>query len=322
MKIGFFCINGLESFVAPISQKLKDHPRYDVTENWITDLKDIEQRIAACDIVWFEWANEIAEIATYQLAQLLQQKIVILRLHSYEALAQKHHNINWDVVNTVIFVGRHVQRYCHLDHPHQCVIPNGIPVDQIKFRQHHHGEDIAFVGGLSHKKGIMLLAHAFSALPGNFKLHIAGEWQDDRERIYFAHITKMLGVAGRINYVGRLPQKDLFEWLGSKDYILCTSPWESHNLSICEAMAAGLKPLIHNFWGVETIYPGEYVWTDFHNLTWMVHPDSHFDSFAYRKYIKKHYDFEDKIRRITDLIAYLQSFGNPAAASAPQEATS
>lgn len=308
MKIGFFCIKGLEAFIAPISARIATLPRYEVSENWISDFAGVQEQIAESDIVWLEWANEMSVSLTQQLANSLQNKIVIIRLHSYEALAQMHRSINWNVVSAVVFVADHIKKYCTLEHPNQIVIPNGIQLENFKFSQRTHGNDIAFIGGLSHKKGIMLLAHAFASLPINFKLHMAGEWQDDRERIYFAHIINELGISERVIYYGQMPHDQISDWLSDKNYILCTSPWESHNLSICEAMASGLKPLIHNFWGVTGIYPKEYVWSSFKDLSRMISADSPFDSFAYRKFIKKRYDFDDKIKRILDLIAYLQTF--------------
>jgi len=307
MKIGFFCIKGLETFIAPISKCLKQESDYEIEEHWLTNLDDIQSKIAACDVIWLEWANEMAETLTNKLTNVLQSKIVIVRLHSYEALIQKHRTINWEVVNAIVFVAEHVKKYCDLEHPHEIIIPNGIDLDQFEFSQKTHGNDIGFIGLLSHKKGIMLLVHAFNSLPKNFKLHIAGEWQDDRERIYFSHIIKEIGLSDRIDYVGQLPHDQVGSWMASKNYILCTSPWEGHPVAIAEAMASGIKPLIHNFWGAKKIYPPNLIWSTFSELNQMVSIDSPYNSYSYCQYINSHYSRKNQIKKIKDLIQYLNA---------------
>ena len=306
MHIGFFCIKGLENFVQPISNHFKKKSDHEVTEHWLSDLRDIMQRLEPCDIVWLEWANDIAINLTMHCAQLLKDKKVILRLHSYEALAQFHQQINWTVVDTVIFVSKHIQKYCCIDHAHQLVIENGIDMKQFEYVANKaHGTHVAIAGLFSHKKGVMLLAHAFASLPDNFNLHIAGEWQSERERVYLAHMVNAFNMQDRVHFYGRIDHDQMAGWMKDKNYVLCTSPWESQNLSICEAMATGTKPLVHNFWGADQVYLPKFIWTSFDDLNHMVHPSSEYDSLLYREYVERRFNHNDKVEKLDTLFNYL-----------------
>jgi glycosyltransferase involved in cell wall biosynthesis len=310
MKVGFFCIKGLETFIDPIANQLEQSAKngFKVNKYYMTNMQGIDQKIMDSDIVWFEWANDIPVNLTLHRAELLGRKKVIVRLHSYEALAQMHEQINWTVVDTIVFVSDHIRKYCNIDHPHQIVIENGIDLDKFQFvGSKQHGCDIAVSGLLSAKKGIMLMAHAFQSLPDNFRLHIVGEWQDERERVYFAHMLDAFEMRDRVYFYGKMEHNQIPNFLADKNYMLCTSPWESQNLSLCEAMATGMKPLVHNFWGATHVYAPEMIWTSFDDLNAMVDPESTYDSFSYRQYIKHRFNQIDKLKKINNLFQYLSA---------------
>ena len=307
IKVGFFCIQDLHNFIAPISDRLKKFSQFDVSEYWIKDFSGIRDKLMSPDVIWFEWANEVPIMLTDHFSEKLKDKTVILRIHSYEVLCALHSKINWQVIDHVVFVAEHIKTYCNINHPHQSVISNGIDLSEFKFNQKTHGDKIAFLAHLSSKKGVMLLAHAFAAMPANMQLHIGGAWTDERERVYFAHAIRELGIQDRVTYHGNIEHKDTSNFLSDKNYILVTSPWEADPVALCEAMATGCKPLVHKFWGADTLIPSDYLWFKFDELTQMVSPDSPFDAFAYRKFVKKYHDINDKVRRIADLISYVRS---------------
>ncbi len=50
------------------------------------------------------------------------------------------------------------------------------------------------------------------------------------------------------------------KFLEDKDYTLSTSIHESFGYNIAEAMARGIKPIIHNFDGAKSLWPSELIY--------------------------------------------------------------
>jgi len=130
------------------------------------------------------------------------------------------------------------------------IIPNGISLDKWKFRTREKGFDIAYVGSI-------WLPHLLNAVH-NIDLHIAGIIQDPRYSLYFNQMVQDMGLSNNFIMYGNID--DIDTWLEDKDYIISASLLESQQLGICEAMAKGIKPIIHNFVGARSLYPEKYIW--------------------------------------------------------------
>ena len=104
IKIAVVCMPGLESFLPDIVHSLEE--KYSVQTCYSKDMNEIATVVEWCDIVWIEWANELAIHITSELP--VEDKQVIIRLHSYEALSGYCQQINWEKVHTVIFVAQHI----------------------------------------------------------------------------------------------------------------------------------------------------------------------------------------------------------------------
>jgi len=110
-KISFICANGLYQFLEDIVEKFaEDKANYVVRNFVVKNEQEIIEAIEWGDILWFEWANEIAGIGTKYIAKKgLFAKKVIIRMHGYEALrADLLQKIEWLAVNKLIVVAQHV----------------------------------------------------------------------------------------------------------------------------------------------------------------------------------------------------------------------
>jgi len=127
--IAVLCLPGLESFLPDIVRYLER--TYAVRTYYGRSLPEIESLINWCDLVWIEWANELAIELTNKIP-MLANKQVIIRLHSYEALAPYVQQIKWTVVNVVIFVANHIRDIVYKSIPRLpemvdvFVVPNGV----------------------------------------------------------------------------------------------------------------------------------------------------------------------------------------------------
>ncbi len=90
-----------------------------------------------------------------------------------------------------------------------------------------------------------------------YKLYIAGKFQDDMLKMYWYYQVKEMKLDNNIIFDGW--QSDIEEWLENKNYILSTSIHESFGYGIAEAMASGIKPVIHNFLFANQIWEREYL---------------------------------------------------------------
>lgn len=272
--ITFFCMAGLESFITNFEGYLT-LAGYEV--NYVlttpqTKTEAVSEAIAKADIVWIEWANELAiNISQHHKEELAQKDRVIVRCHSYEALAGMPVSIQWEAITDLVFVAGHIAMFVKsmfeankvMPNVKLHVVPNG--VDMIRFAlpaDKPQNMNFCHLGYISNKKGPMLLMQAWAALahryPGS-ELHLAGEFQDNRYHYYVKYFLEKSGLTERTFFHGQVA--DVPKFLSDKSFVLCTSPWEAQNMSVCEAMASGLRPLVHNFPGAEGIYKDEILWS-------------------------------------------------------------
>ena len=113
-KIAFLCLPGLDNFLKDIVETFS--LGYDVRLVVTKDGNQIAEAIKWADIVWLEWANDLAIFATNNVPEI-QNKKVVCRLHSYEIFTQFPEKINWANIDKLIFVGDHIKRILHELHP-------------------------------------------------------------------------------------------------------------------------------------------------------------------------------------------------------------
>jgi len=70
---------------------------------------------------------------------------------------------------------------------------------------------------------------------------------DVRTMLYMEHMIAEMGLQD--NFQFEPWQDDVNAWLEDKDYYISPSILETYGMSIVEAMAKGIKPVIHNFYG-------------------------------------------------------------------------
>lgn len=301
-KLAFFVKMGMDSFLGDIINKLSDE--YEIKKVVVTDYKQIDEWIHWSDICWFEWCDEIIIYASK--LNFTKKKRIICRLHSYEAFTDYPSKVNWENVDKLIFVAEHIKKVVldkvKIKEEKIAIIPNGIDVSKYSFKERNLGFNVAYVGYINYKKGPMLLLHTFKALydkDKRYKFYIAGQFQDERDVLYFNQMIKEFGIEKNVFYEGW--QDNLDEWLEDKNYILCTSVLESQNMSVMQAMAKGIKPIVHNFVGAKTIYNEKYVWNTIDEAVKNI-TSRDYNSREYREFVQKNYCDKVKHKEIMNVI--------------------
>lgn len=300
-KIVFFVKHGLDKFLLDIINELEKE--YITKKIVVTNLKQIDEGMEWGDICWFEWCDELVSYGSK--INLAKEKIIICRLHSYEAFTEYPDKVTWENIDKVILVAEHIQNFIidnfNVNEEKTVVIPNGIDTKKWTFNRRKPGFNIAYVGYINYKKGPMLLLHTFKAIydkNNQYKLFIAGNFQDHRDVLYFNQMIKELGLQNNVIYQGW--QNDLDKWLEDKNYILCTSILESQNISIMQAMAKGIKPIIHNFVGARNIYPQALIWNTIDDAVNMI-VNNEYKSEEYSYFVEKYFQLDYQLEKIKSL---------------------
>ena len=287
-KLAFICAIGQETFVEKIVQQFEKTEGYQVHRYYTNQQSDIIDAVKWADIIWLEWCNEISIYASnlYEI----QKKGVILRLHSYEALAALPSGVRWESVDYLVYVAPHIQNIVKRRFPEiaervcEKVVPNGIDIDRIKLNEVRNPYDIAYVCNINHKKNpalaLQIMAELVNPPDGEYesyaepkyKLHVAGAFQDERYKLYMEHMAKEMGIADNIIYYGFVNDMETF-WRG-KGSILSTSIHEGHPYNIMEGAARGLRPVVHNFMGAKELYPADWLFNTVHEAAENIYGDS------------------------------------------------
>jgi glycosyltransferase involved in cell wall biosynthesis len=310
MKVAFFVREGLDSFLNDIIDALsKEYETCKITIKPNDTLDVMDKWMNWADICWFEWCDELVIYGSK--LTIAKERKIICRLHSYEAFTSYPSLVNWANADKLIFVSEHLQKYVTenygINMDKTIVIPCGVDMEKWTFKERNPGFNIAYVGYINYKKGPMLLIHAFKALfdrDDRYKLYLAGQYQDPRYSLYFQQMIKEFGLENNFAFEGW--QKDLDKWLEDKNYILCSSLLESQNMSVMQAMAKGIKPVIHNFAGAKGIYPEKYLWNTIDEAVGMV-TENNYDSGEYKEFVAEHYSLETQLKKIKVMISKLQN---------------
>jgi len=144
------------------------------------------------------------------------------------------------------------------------------------------------VGGISHKKNPSMMLQIFKKLidiDSDYRLHIAGAYQETRYEIYFNHMIKVLNLTGKVVMYGNVADMDNF--YEDKDFILNTSVHEGHCVSVIEAMARGITPVVHNYYGADKQYETWMLFDDVIEACFRIADDEP-DQHKYRQYVIDH----------------------------------
>lgn len=195
------------------------------------------------DVLWCEWATGLA-----MFASLMSAKPVIVRLHRFEVFEPVLRSINWSNVAALVVTSQHI---LDLAGPtvsaarNICLLPVGIDTDRFQLQHHRPGTNIGVVGNINARKNPFGWFQVLAALPPSYTLHILGEYQDACLKDYCDHAAAQF--PGQVLYSPPIPNADIPAWWADKDYCLSTSLHDTFVTNVREAMALGVKPVVHDY---------------------------------------------------------------------------
>jgi hypothetical protein len=261
------------------------------------------------DVIWFDTCDNnltsatnpgsaiLDDEANYKPWDLhdmdLSNKKVICRPIDIEVWQGHWSASKWDVVDDIIFIAPHIR---------DIIDPNALPeykgakihtincavnLDRYKFAERGPGFDIAVVGERWMSKGadyILQIALKLKQIDSRYKIHWLGKRSDYQwELAYFDDFIEHHELPIEItNWIEGDDGVDNF--LEGKNYLLSASHKEAFGYNIAEAMAKGIKPVVHRFYGADDLWPG-MVWSGIDEAIEMITETDNYHSGEYRQYL-------------------------------------
>jgi len=303
-RIAFFCGADGSSFLNEIVEFTRKRFQTRLFEGRTEE--ELRQTMEWADICWFEWCTNLAARAS----QMPKVSRNIVRLHRYEAYEPWPRQINWSNVDTLITVGNSAT----LEALSTAVpdiksrtsiqpIPNGVNLDKFHFTDRQKGKNLAMIANLRMVKNPAFALQCMQKLhyvDSQYRLFVAGTIQDAALEQYLRQMVRALDLEGVVVFEGY--QHDVAAWLADKHYIVCTSICEGHPVAVLEAMACGLKPIIHNFLGAESVLPREFLFNISEQFCEMI-VHGPYEPARYRRYAEENASLKAQLTAVNDLFA-------------------
>lgn len=310
-RIAVLCLPGFETFLNDIVTFLQS--RCEVRTCYSDDVTALESAVHWADLVWLEWANQLAEVLTHREG-LLDGRRVVCRVHSYEVLDGYLPRVNWAKIKKTVFVAPHVLEIARRIYPEMMdmtsavVIPNGVDLDKFSFKERTPGYTIAVVGYVNHRKNPSLwpeIMHRLVQIDERYRIKIAGTMQELRYGLFLEHAFKRLGLEKHVQFFGHVG--NIPAWFESEEvnYLLTTSIFESFGYGIAEAMAMGYRPIIHDFPGADGLWPTQCLFSSVDDLVQLIDNHDAYRSFEYRRFVEERYALPHQLAKIEELITSL-----------------
>jgi glycosyltransferase involved in cell wall biosynthesis len=301
--IGFWAGENYFNFLDPIIKSLEEGGSV-IVEKFSYDGDDelLRRQLKKCDIAWFEWARGPIESAS----KINDLNIpIVCRLHKYEAYIESPRNVNWANVSLLIFISEAVRDTFKRRFPDEIVsvkstvISNGVDMKVFKADiDRRVGKKIAFNGRFHYHKSPELLLQCFkkiSEIDKDYTLHMIGEFVDPVLEEYFWYQVERMGIKTKVNYDGVIDGVE--EWLQDKDYFLQPSIIEGQSVAALEAMACGLKPVLHDYYNSTKVFPEKYLFNTIEECCARITKEE-VNRNEYYEYVNENNNLEKQIEKI------------------------
>lgn len=246
--------------------------------------------------VWIlMWLSEESK----RFSEVHQKLPKIQFIRRYEYYTPLVESMPWDNVSRVVMLNDFLaEGFKDRTGIAPIVIRNGLTPENWSYKNRTHGTKIAVVGFLNMKKNLPMALQVLYALPKEYTIHIVGQIQQKEVIDYLVNHSEGR-LKNRIVWYDQIEQEHIDSWLDDKDYLLSTAISEGCPNNVIEAMAKGIKPVVHNWPGAVEQF-GDAVFNTIDEAVSMILPGSPYDSCAYRnKVLRNHGEFQ--FRRVFEL---------------------
>lgn len=175
-------------------------------------------------------------------------------------------------------------------------IYNAADLSKWSFKERKGNHRIGMACHIHPKKNLPLALQILAALHEEYELHIAGAVQDSCTELYLDNLGQAL--KRRVFLYGHIERDQLDFWWEHMGYCLSTSLSEGNPNNVIEAMAKGIKPVVHYWPGAESQFPGHLFGTVEEAVSMIL--KGPYESVKYRAEVQDKFSL-DNIERVVDL---------------------
>ena len=226
----------------------------------------------------------------------------VMFLRRYELFTGVLNRVRWDSVEHLICVNRWIAEVVKSSLGRMKVktpvstIYNAVDTKKWTFKKRKKNNKVGMSCHVHPKKNLPLALQILAKLPEGYELHIAGEIQDPCTAEYLNHVGNAL--RRRIYLYGHIDRRQLDVWWEAMGVCLSTSLSEGNPNNVIEAMAKGVKPVVHYWPGAEEQFPGNLFGTVDEAVQMILSDD--YDSERYLKDVQLRYSLSN-IERAVDI---------------------
>ncbi|MHC4184674.1 MAG: glycosyltransferase [Planctomycetota bacterium] len=308
-RIAFFCgLKGDTKFLTDIYEYARY--RYLVQHSDAQSIDQMYEVMKTSDISWFEWCTDMV----VEASKLPKVCKTVVRLHRFEAYNNWPSRVRWENIDVLVTVGNSFVKDALLrqvpdieERTWLVTIPNGVNLDRFRLVERPRGKNLACVGYLNMRKNPMFLLQCMQKLhyiDPEYRLFFAGPFQDLMLEQYIRHMVQKLELTNVVSFDGW--QHDVNSWLRDKHYIVSASIGESQGMGLLEAMACGLKPIVHNFPGASQIFPSEFLFDISEQFCEQI-CSGKYDPPRYRRFVEENYPLKEQLSQINGIFTRLEA---------------
>lgn len=307
-RLAFFCGGDGMGFLDEIVEFARQRFEVRLFEGRNED--ELRELMEWSDISWFEWCTNLAVIGSRQPKVCRN----IVRLHRYEAYELWPRQVNWANIDVLVTVGNSFVRQALLERVPQLEsttslvnIANGVNLEKFPFTARQRGKNIAFLANLRAVKNPAFVLQCMQKLhyiDPEYRLFFGGMVQDAALEQYLRHMVAALELGDVVFFDGWQP--DVCSWLRDKHYVASTSIIESQGMGVLEAMACGLKPVVHNFPGASETFPSEFLFNIAEEFCSRICSDV-YEPQRYRTYVEERYTLKNQLNKINNIFTRFEA---------------
>jgi glycosyltransferase involved in cell wall biosynthesis len=238
----------------------------------------------------------------------------VVCVHRCEEAAELLRHIQWENVDMLVTVGSSFVEQIVLrlvpDIHHRTRVVNisqGVDLDRFRFVGRPRGKNLVCMDRLDARNNQMFLLQCMQKLhyiDSGYKLFFAGGFHQVVLEQYLRHITDALELKDVVFFCAQ--QGDLECWLQDKHYVVSADTGGGQGTEVLEAMAYGLKPVVHNFPSAGEIFQPEFIFNISEQFCEQILSDR-YEPARYRKFVEERYPLKRQLEKVNEIFVQLEA---------------
>ncbi|MHC4169575.1 MAG: tetratricopeptide repeat protein [Planctomycetota bacterium] len=307
-KVALFGDDRGRSSVGDVAGFVKERFEIRIAEGQSED--ELRELMNWSDISWFEQYPDLAVEASKH--PKVCNNIVMMR--RYEGHEQWPGQMDWANIEVLVVIDDSFDRDALIhavpdieSQTSLVAVPRAVNVEKFKSIDRQRGKNIALLSSLTAQENPAFALQCMQKLhyiDSEYRLFVAGDFQDATQERYVRHMVGALDLGNVVFFDGW--QEDVCAWLQDKHCVVSTGISTRLSTGLLEAMACGLKPVVHNFPGADQLMPSEFLFNISEQFCEQICCEQ-YEPAKYRRFIEENYPLENQLAQINQVLIRLEA---------------